>query len=55
MWNDEIVDEVRRVREQYVAEHHDDLDEIYRDLLTKEQREWAVYCEFSAETSDATC
>jgi len=37
MWNDEIVDEVRHARERYVAEHHDDFNEIYHDLQAKEQ------------------
>lgn len=37
MSNDEIVDEVRQAREQYVATHHDDIDEIYNDLKAKEQ------------------
>ena len=37
MWNDEIVDEVRQVADQYAKEHHYDIDEIYHDLKAKEQ------------------
>jgi hypothetical protein len=34
---DEIVDEVRAVREAYVAQFNCDLAEIYKDLKAKEQ------------------
>ena len=45
MWNDEIVAEVRQAREKYVADHHGDIDEIYRDLKAKEQAsERSVVC-----------
>jgi len=37
MWNDEIVAEVRRIREEYAAEHNNDIDEIYRDIKAKER------------------
>lgn len=43
MARDTIVDEVRRVREQYAARFGFDLDAIYRDLKEREQRgEFAV-------------
>jgi len=37
MWNDEIVEEVRQVADQYAKEHHYDINDIYEDLKTKEQ------------------
>jgi len=37
MWEDEIVAEVHRAGEKYVAEHHGDIDEIYLDLKAKER------------------
>lgn len=36
MWNDPIVEEVRRAREEYAAEFDYDLDAIYRDLKKRE-------------------
>ena len=38
MARDTIVNEVRRVREQYAARFEFDLDAIYRDLKEREQR-----------------
>jgi len=38
MWKDEIVEEVRRQREAYVAKFNYDLDAIYRDLKAKERK-----------------
>jgi len=37
MWNDEIVEEIRQVADQYAKEHHYNINEIYDDLKTKEQ------------------
>jgi len=37
MWEDEIVAEVRQAGEKYAAEHHNDIDEIYRDIKAKER------------------
>lgn len=36
MWKDEIVDETRKVREEYAAEFNYDLAAIYDDLKQKE-------------------
>jgi hypothetical protein len=36
MARDPIVEEVRRVREEYIASHNYDLDAIYRDLKESE-------------------
>ena len=36
MWNDEIVEEVRRMREVYAREHQYNIDEISRDIKEKE-------------------
>jgi len=37
MWEDEIVNEVRRVREDYATRFHCDLDAIYNDLKQRER------------------
>jgi hypothetical protein len=33
---DEIIDEVRRIRDDYVAKHHYNLDDIFEDLKKRE-------------------
>ena len=38
LWTDSIVEEVRRVREEYAAEFDFDLEAIYRDLKEREAR-----------------
>lgn len=38
MWNDEIVEETRRVRDGYAAKFEYDLDAIYRDLKKQEEQ-----------------
>lgn len=38
MWNDEIVEETRKVREEYAAKFNYDLEAIYRDLKGQEKR-----------------
>lgn len=38
MAKDPIVEEVRRIRDQYAARFNYDLDAIYRDLKEREQR-----------------
>jgi hypothetical protein len=35
---DEIIDEVRRIREDYVAKHAYDMNEIFEDLKTRESK-----------------
>lgn len=37
-WTDPIVEEVRRVREEYAAQLNYDLEAIYRDLKEREAR-----------------
>ena len=37
MWNDEIVEEVRKVRDEYAAKFHYDLEAIFRDINEKEK------------------
>jgi hypothetical protein len=36
MWEDPIVEEVRKVRDRHAAQFHYDLEEIYRDLKRQE-------------------
>ncbi|MDX6496786.1 MAG: hypothetical protein QOG23_46 [Blastocatellia bacterium] len=38
MWNDEIVEEVRRVREGYASKFNYDLDAIFKDIKQQEER-----------------
>ena len=38
MWKDEIVEEVRRVRDQYAATFEYDLDAIYEDIKKQEEQ-----------------
>jgi hypothetical protein len=38
MAKDPIVDEVRRIRDEYAAQFNYDLNAIYRDLKEREQR-----------------
>jgi hypothetical protein len=38
MWEDEIVEETRRQREEYAVKFHYDLEAIYEDLKEQEKR-----------------
>lgn len=38
MWNDPIVEEVRRTREEYAARLNHDLDAIFRDLQDQQEQ-----------------
>ncbi|MGI9036957.1 MAG: hypothetical protein ACR2GD_13100 [Pyrinomonadaceae bacterium] len=38
MWKDEIVEEVRRVRDEYAAKFDYDLDAIYKDIKKQEKQ-----------------
>lgn len=38
MWNDPIVEEVRRTRLEYAARLHHDLDAIFHDLQEQQER-----------------
>ena len=38
MWNDEIVEEARQVRDRYAARFDYDLDAIYSDLKKQEEQ-----------------
>lgn len=38
-WNDEIVEEVRAVREAYAAQFDYDLERIFEDLKNKEEED----------------
>lgn len=51
-WSDPIVDEVRRVRDEYAARFNYDLRAIYRDLKEQEKRsgrKLVSYAEISKE------
>ena len=36
MWKDEIVEEVRKAREEYAAKFNHDIDAIYKDIKRRE-------------------
>ena len=38
MWKDEIVEEVRRARNEYAAKFNYDLDAIYKDIKKQEKQ-----------------
>ena len=38
MWKDEIVEEVREVRDEYAAKFNYDLDAIYEDIKKQEEQ-----------------
>lgn len=38
MWNDPIVDETRKLRESYAAEHNHDIDSIYKDIVRRQNQ-----------------
>jgi hypothetical protein len=38
MWKDEIVEEVRRVRDEYAAKFNYDLNAIYEDIKKQEKQ-----------------
>ena len=38
MWNDEIVEEVRKVRDEYAAQFNYDLEAIFKDIQQQEER-----------------
>ncbi len=39
MWKDEIVEEVRKVRDEYAAKFNYDLDAIYTDIKEQEKKD----------------
>ncbi len=38
MWKDEIVEEVRKIRDEYAAKFNYDLDAIYKDIKEQEKQ-----------------
>lgn len=38
MWNDEIVEEVRKVRLEYAAKFNNDLEAIFKDIKEQEAK-----------------
>ncbi len=39
MWEDPIVEEIRKIREDHAAKFNHDLDAIYRDLKEQDKRD----------------
>jgi len=46
---DEIMAEVRRTRDAYVAEHHCDLDAVFADLKERESASPARFVDLAAQ------
>jgi len=46
MWEDPIVEEVRKVREAHAARFNDDLRAIYRDLKEQERKSGRVFVSY---------
>lgn len=38
MWNDEIVEEVRKARDEYAAQFNYDLEAIFKDIKQQEEK-----------------
>lgn len=50
--NDPIVDEVRRIREEYAARFNYDLNAIYRDIKEQEKKSGYTYVSFQREMAE---
>lgn len=46
MWKDEIVEEVHRVREEYAAKFHHDIDAMYEDIKRREAESGREFVSF---------
>ncbi len=47
MWEDPIVEEIRKVREEHAARFNYDLDAIYQDLIRMQQESGREYVDLS--------
>lgn len=46
MWKDEIVEEVRKAREEYAAKFGHDIDAIYKDIKRREAESGREFVSF---------
>ena len=46
MWKDEIVEEVRKAREEYAAKFDHDIDAIYKDIKRREAESGRKFVSF---------
>ncbi len=46
MWKDEIVEEVRKAREEYAAKFNHDIDAIYKDIKRREAESGREFVSF---------
>jgi len=50
MWKDEIVEEVRKAREEYAAKFDHDIDAIYKDIKRREAESGREFVSFPPKT-----
>lgn len=46
MWKDPIVEETRKLREQYASKHNHDIDAIFEDIQqrqSKSDKKWVLF------------
>ena len=48
MWQDPIVNETRRLREQYADKFHHDADEMFKDIQNRQQQSGRKLVSFPA-------
>ncbi|MBF0099093.1 MAG: hypothetical protein HQM04_18955 [Magnetococcales bacterium] len=54
MWEDPIVEEIRKVREEHAARFNYDLDAIYQDLKRMQEESGREYVDFSRNPDRVT-
>jgi len=54
MWKDEIVEEVRKTRDEYAAKFNYNLDEIFADLQKKQAESGREYVSFISRKPPAS-
>ena len=54
MWKDEIVEEVRKAREEFAAKFNHDIDAIYREIKRQEAESKRKFVSFPPKRVDPT-
>jgi hypothetical protein len=50
MWKDPIVEEIRRLREQYASQFNYDIDSIFRDIQKRQDKSGKKLVSFAPRT-----